>query len=73
MPKSKKESSTLDLLIEQLQSPDLESCAVVLVTKTGSYMIGGHNIDEMDVIELLQTGANMMIDESGATIGRTLH
>lgn len=65
--------TTLDLLIEQLQSPDLEGCAVIAVTKSGSMMIGSHNIEEVDVIELLQKGANYMIDEGCLTLGHTIH
>jgi hypothetical protein len=65
--------TTLDLLIEQLQSPDLEGCAVIAVTKGGSMMIGSHNIEEVDVIELLQKGANYMIDEGCLTLGQTIH
>ena len=67
------DKTTLDLLIEQLQSADLEGCAVIAVTKSGSMMIGSHNIEEMDVIELLQKGANYMIDEGCLTLGQTIH
>lgn len=67
------DKTTLDLLIEQLQSPDLEGCAVIVVTKSGSMMIGSHNIEEVDVIELLQKGANYMIDEGCLTMGQTVH
>lgn len=65
--------TTLDLLIEQLQSPDLEGCAIIAITKGGSMMIGSHNIEEVDVIELLQKGANYMIDEGCLTMGQTIH
>jgi len=65
--------TTLDLLIEQMQSPDLAGCAIIAVTKSGSMMIGSHNIEEMDVIELLQKGANYMIDEGCLTLGQTIH
>jgi hypothetical protein len=36
-------------------------------------MIGSHNIEEVDVIELLQKGANYMIDEGCLTLGQTIH
>ena len=65
--------TTLDLLIEQLQSTDLEGCAVIAITKGGAMMIGSHNIEEVDVIELLQKGANYMIDEGCLTMGQTIH
>jgi hypothetical protein len=65
--------TTLDLLIEQMQSPDLAGCAIIAITKSGGMMIGSHNIEEVDVIELLQKGANYMIDEGCLTIGKTIH
>lgn len=71
--KQEDEKNTLDLLIDELRSPDLQSCAVILLTKNGSMMIGSHNIDEVDMIELLQKGANYMIDEGGIMIGQTIH
>lgn len=73
MSDNNKDRTTLDLIIEELQSPDVHQCAVVVLTKNGSMMIGSHNIDEVDVIELLQKSANYMIDEGGLTIGRTIH
>jgi hypothetical protein len=73
MSKDERDRTTLDLLIEQLQSPDLEGCAVIAVTKSGAMMIGSHNIEEVDVIELLQKGANYMIDEGCLTLGQTIH
>lgn len=73
MSTNDKDKTTLDLLIEQLQSPDLDGCAVIVLTKGGSMMIGSHNIEEVDVIELLQKGANYMIDEGCLTLGQTIH
>lgn len=65
--------TTLDLLIEQLQSTDLEGCAVIAITKGGSMMIGSHNIEETDMIELLRASANYMLDESSLMLGQTIH
>lgn len=73
MAKDDADRTTLDLLIEQLQSTDLEGCAVIAITKGGAMMIGSHNIEEVDVIELLQKGANYMIDEGCLTMGQTIH
>jgi hypothetical protein len=73
MAKDDRDRTTLDLLIEQLQSTDLEGCAVIAITKGGAMMIGSHNIEEVDVIELLQKGANYMIDEGCLTLGQTIH
>jgi hypothetical protein len=73
MDNDDRDRTTLELLIEQLQSTDLEGCAVIAITKGGSMMIGSHNIEEVDVIELLQKGANYMIDEGCLTLGQTIH
>lgn len=63
----------LKRIIEELSSPDIKQCAVILLNKSGGLTIGSYNIDEVDMIELFQQTANYMIDEGGVNLGQTFH